>query len=88
MFDCAMGVPLFWGERKTVKMWAQILEDVDAKAVYDLTPGTGALASACLIAGITYVGVARNADHRQWLDTLLDRVALKAGSTPSLLPLG
>ena len=60
IFDASMGVPLFWAERKTAKFWTQILEDLDGRAVFDLTPGTGSLARACLGAGIQYAGVARN----------------------------
>ena len=84
LYDSSLGVPLFWNERKTVQLWAQILEDLDAKAVYDLTPGTGTLARACLDAGLTYTGVALNGEHRQWLDTLLDRLALKAGAASNV----
>ena len=86
IFDASMGVPLFWGERKSTKFWTQILTDFDAGAVFDLTPGTGTLARACLDAGIQYAGAALNQEHRQWLDTLLDRQALKsAGTTGSAI---
>ena len=33
----------------------------------DLTPGSGALARACLEAGIQYVGICRKAEHASWL---------------------
>ena len=37
-------------------------------------------------AGIQYAGLSRNQEHRQWLDTLLDRQALKsAGTTGSAI---
>ena len=32
-------------------------------------------------AGVLYAGLARNQEHRQWLDTLLDRHALRSAST-------
>ena len=57
------------------------MTDFDARAVFDLTPGTGTLARACLDAGIQYAGAPRNQEHRQWLDTLLDRQALKSAGT-------
>jgi hypothetical protein len=50
-YDAALGVPLFWGERKTVPLWTQILGDLDVKCVYDLTPGSGTLARTCLELG-------------------------------------
>jgi hypothetical protein len=46
-FDCSMGQPLFWQERKTVKFWGQLLNDADAKVVFDLTP-SGTLGRMCL----------------------------------------
>ena len=57
------------------------MTDFDAGAVVDLTPGIGTLARACLDAGIRYAGAPRNQEHRQWLDTLLDRQALKSAGT-------
>ena len=57
------------------------MTDFDAGAVFDLTPGTGTLARACLDAGIQYAGAPLNQEHRQWLDTLLDRQALKSAGT-------
>ena len=36
--------------------------------------------------GVNYTGLARNQDHRQWLDTLLDRHALRSvGTTGSAI---
>lgn len=70
------GVPLFWHESKPVIFWTALLHDFDIKAVFDLTPGSGALASACLSAGCLYYGIIGNACHLSWLQNVLDRAAL------------
>ena len=82
LFDATTGMPLFWQERKSPKLWRQILEDLDAKSVFDLTPGSGSCARACLDAGIEYVGLALNAPHSAWLQGLLDRYALRTFMSP------
>jgi hypothetical protein len=41
-----MGQPLFWQERNTVKICGQLLNDVDAKVVFVLTP-SGTLGRTC-----------------------------------------
>ena len=61
--------------------WTQLMKDIGVGAVFDLTPGTGSLARACLYAGILYSATPRNQEHRQWLGTLLDRHALKSAGT-------
>ena len=45
LFDTSSGEPLFWNDRKTAALWKQIISDVGAAAVYDLSPGCGWLAS-------------------------------------------
>jgi hypothetical protein len=75
-FDCSMGQPLFWQERNTVKFWSQLLNDVDAKVVFDLTP-SGRLERMCLGQGIVYPTMATNAEHSNSLQNLLDRAAMK-----------
>lgn len=75
VFDTSMGHPLFWQERKTPKFWMQLLVDLDAKAVFDLTP-SGSLGRACLEKGILYTALAKNAEHNSWLQNLFDRHAM------------
>ena len=82
LYDSPTGIPLFWAERKTKEFWLQLLQDLDVAAVFDLTPGTGTLAKACLDASILYSGMPRNADHRILLDHWLDRYALSCACTP------
>ncbi len=53
-----------------------MLQDLDGKAVFDLTPGSGACARACLELGVAYVGLCRCAEHASWLQNVLDRHAL------------
>ncbi len=78
VFDTGMGVPLYWQERKTVTCWKALLGDVQAKAVYDLTPGSGACARAAMQLGATYACVTRNAEHGSWLQNIVDRQALRS----------
>ena len=80
-YDSACGQPLFWAERKTVKFWRRLLEDLDAKAVCDLSPGSGACARACMDMGIAYTGIARAPEHCSWLQNVLDRHALRSITT-------
>ncbi len=47
-----------------------------AKTVIDLTPGSGS-ARACLQLGVPYHGWAKNAEHANWLQNVLDRAALR-----------
>ena len=65
-----------WQERKTPVFWAIFLEGLGAKAVFDLTPGAGSCARACLHDGILYACLARNQDHSWWLQNVLDRAAV------------
>ena len=76
LYDCTMGMPLFWQERKNTKFWAQLLHDLNIRAVFDATAGTGQLARACLQQGILYTGVAKNQTHAQMLNKILDRHAV------------
>ena len=85
IFDCTMGVPLYWQEHKDSKILAQILiKDLRGGAIFDASPGSGQLARACLEHGIQYVGVARNQQHAKFLNSMVDRYALalvgKSGS--------
>ena len=80
-YDAACGQPLFWAERKTVKFWYRLLEDLDAKAVCDLTPGSGMCARACMDLGISYTGITRSPEHGSWLQNVVDRHALQTITT-------
>ena len=71
------GVPMFWGETKSVSTWWLLLEEVQAGCVVDLSPGSGALASACMQRGNQYLGLIGNSLHMTWLTTVVDRASLK-----------
>jgi hypothetical protein len=71
------GVPMFWVETKSVSTWWLLLEEVQAGYVVDLSPGSGALASACMQRGNQYLGLLGNSLHMTWLTTVVDRASLK-----------
>ena len=71
------GVPLYWCETKSVAAWSQVLEDTMSQAVVDLSPGSGALAEACMKRGAQYFGVVFDKTHFQWLSNVVDRASLK-----------
>jgi len=77
LFDTALGQPLFWAERKPPQLFKTLFQDLGAKAVVDLTPGSGTAAKAAAELGLSYVGVARNACHADWLHNAADRNALQ-----------
>ena len=77
LFDTSLGMPLYWQERKTVKCMKTLLKDVHAKAVFDLTPGSGACGRAAMEMGISYSCLARSAEHCSWLQNIWDRQALR-----------
>ena len=68
------GNPLFWGEYKPVDLLKEIFIHCDFTEVWDLTPGSGAAASAALSLGIKYEGLCVNEGQQQWLDVLMDKV--------------
>ena len=80
-YDASCGQPLFWQERKTVKFGRRLLEDLDAKVVCDLSPGSGTCARACMDMGISYTGITRAPEHCSWLQNVLDRHALQTITT-------
>ena len=45
----------------------QLLTDVGVRGVFDISPGSAALAEAALRLGISYVGVAAKSTHAKWL---------------------
>ena len=77
LFDTSLGMPLYWQERKTVKCMKTLLKDVHAKAVFDLTPGSGVCGRAAMELGISYSCLARSAEHCSWLQNIWDRQALR-----------
>ena len=77
VMDTSVGMPLFWQERKSCTFWQALFKDVNAKAVFDLTPGSGQCARAAMEMGLNYACLARNAEHSSWLINICDREALR-----------
>ena len=71
------GVPMFWGETKSIATWDLLLNEVCAKVVVDLSPGSGSLASACLSQCLVYHGIVGHASHMGWLTNVMDRESLQ-----------
>ena len=74
-FSGARGVPsdalpVFWHDT-VPELYQELLHDVNAKAVVDITPGSGVLALEALRKGIKYVGLAKNEAHSHFLDETL-----------------
>ena len=44
----------------------QLLTDVDVRGVFDISPGSSALAEAALRLGISYVSVTTKSTHAKW----------------------
>ena len=65
-----------------MELFEQILQDFDIRCVFDVSPGSGALAEAALRQGICYVGVTTDTTHTRWLGNVLDRVAMTHVATP------
>lgn len=76
LFDTSLGQPLFWAERKPAALFRALFADLSATAVVDVSPGSGTAARAAAEAGISYVGMGRNAYHVDWLNNAADRHAL------------
>ena len=53
-----------------------VLNDFGIGYVFDLSPGSGAMAIACVRNGVAYDGVCANEEHQQWLNGLLDMATL------------
>lgn len=68
-------VPLFWQEAKPISFYLALIDDMQVKAVFDMTAGSGALMEAALTRGIQYHGVCFNRDHMTWLQAIADRAA-------------
>jgi len=84
------GNPLFWAEYKPVEFWKDLMVNMAVTDVLDFTAGTGAAAAAALHCGIKYEGVCVNADHKSWLDGLMDKViyAVASESTEAAAAVG
>ena len=54
-------------------LFIAMFKDLNADHVFDVTPGSGAAATAALLTGITYEGVAMNKVHENWLNRILDK---------------
>ena len=79
LFDVSeRGHPFSWHEKKPISWWMTFLKEIAATMVIDLTPGSGALARACLDLGIQYVGVCRSEPHCSWLINILNRAAVES----------
>ena len=77
IFDCSVGLLLFWQERRTVAFTKRLLKDAMAAAVFDLTPGSGACGRACIEMGLPYSCLARSPEHASWLQNVFDRCTLR-----------
>ena len=75
--NISAGCPMFWGETKSVALWVQLLTELNAKCVVDVTPGSGALAEAAMILGIQYCGFVIDAVHMAWLTNVVDRASVR-----------
>ena len=74
--------PLFWQEAKPIQLYEQMLADYDVRSIFDVSPGSGALAEAAMALGITYVGVTTRPTHAKWLNNVLDRAVLSHITMP------
>ena len=48
---------LFGNESKPIAFWCALIDDWKIQALFDVTPGSGALMEACLTRGVQYYGV-------------------------------
>ena len=73
------GHPFSYNEVKPITFWQTIMEHHKVTHIVDFTPGSGALAVAASGA-MEYEGIGGNDNHRDWLDSIVDRcVMYKAG---------
>ena len=78
LFDVEQrGHPWSWHEKKPIAWYEQFLSEVNAGIVVDLTPGSGAMARACLEMRLQYIGVCRTPAHQNWLTALLNRAGVE-----------
>ena len=55
-----------------MQLFKVLFAQFDVTHILDITPGSGAAASAALAAGATYDGFCINGPHKQWLENLMD----------------
>ena len=73
LFDVeGCGYPWSWHEKKPISWYKVFLQDIKAGLVVDLTPGSGAMARACLENRIQYIGICRTQEHCSWLVNTLN----------------
>ena len=78
IFDVeARGHPFSWTEQKPLAWYEVFLLEVKAALVVDFSPGSGAMARACLNQGIHYVGICRTEKHCSWLTNILNKAAVE-----------
>ena len=78
IFDvAARGHPFSWTERKPLGWYEVFLAELRAALVVDFSPGSGAMARACLNRGIQYVGISRSEQHCSWLTNILNKAAVE-----------
>ena len=70
-------LPLYWQESKPVGLFRRLIQDFDIDAIFDLTPGSGALAEAAMEAGKQYGCACTSAAHASWLQNVMDRSAAR-----------
>ena len=69
------------GPNKKPLDWYEVfLKEVRAALVVDYSPGSGAMARACLNLGIEYVGICRTEPHCSWLCNILNKAAVECMS--------
>ena len=71
------GHPFTWTERKPIAWYETFLREACAALVVDLSPGSGAMARACLNTGTEYVGICRTEEHCRWLCYHLNMAAVE-----------
>lgn len=61
--------PLFWSESKPIALWCALLDDFKVQAIFDVTPGSGALMEAAMTRGVQYYGVCQGLSS-EWVRLL------------------
>ena len=67
------GHPIFWRETLDVEWFLAFVRDAHAKAIFDVSPGSGAAACAAAILNLPYEGIAMSANHAACLDNIMDK---------------
>ena len=62
---------------KSVPFWENWIKVWDLAVVVDLSPGSGALAAACMRSGVQYLGICASNAHVSWLTNQLTKTALQ-----------